>query len=161
MLCFHFVWLVLEDRVYWSYQASFITCDVSNQSVAVGSLCDNIEVDHITGDIWLGCHPNGMKLLKYDPEDPPGSEVSILGWYISNNVSFSLIIVIMFSLGHQDQEHSLRSASGEPGVHRHRPCDHGLICSSSLWGKVANWLCFPQSLVLWFEIICLLCIINH
>ncbi|XP_070767879.1 serum paraoxonase/arylesterase 2-like [Enoplosus armatus] len=45
------------------------------KSVAVGSLCDNIEVDPKTGDIWLGCHPNGMKLQKYDPEDPPGSEV--------------------------------------------------------------------------------------
>ncbi|XP_068426182.1 serum paraoxonase/arylesterase 2-like [Clinocottus analis] len=45
------------------------------KSVAVGSLCDNIEVDHKTGDLWLGCHPNGMKLAVYDPEDPPGSEV--------------------------------------------------------------------------------------
>ncbi|XP_034084131.1 LOW QUALITY PROTEIN: serum paraoxonase/arylesterase 2-like [Gymnodraco acuticeps] len=45
------------------------------KSVAVGSLCDNIEVDHRTGDIWLGCHPNGQKLVKYDPEDLAGSEV--------------------------------------------------------------------------------------
>uniref|UniRef100_H3DM81 Paraoxonase n=1 Tax=Tetraodon nigroviridis TaxID=99883 RepID=H3DM81_TETNG len=45
------------------------------KSVGVGSLCDNIEVDHRTGDLWLGCHPNGLKLLKNDPEDPPGSEV--------------------------------------------------------------------------------------
>ncbi|KAJ4931306.1 hypothetical protein JOQ06_025603 [Pogonophryne albipinna] len=45
------------------------------KSVAVGSLCDNIEVDHRTGDIWLGCHPNGQKLMKYDPEDLAGSEV--------------------------------------------------------------------------------------
>nr|XP_020475724.1 serum paraoxonase/arylesterase 2-like [Monopterus albus] len=45
------------------------------KSVAVGSLCDNIEVDHRTGDIWLGCHPNAIKFLNYDPEDPPGSEV--------------------------------------------------------------------------------------
>lgn len=49
-----------------------------NQSVAVGSLCDNIDVDHKTGDLWLGCHPNGMKLSMFNPEDPPGSEVSIL-----------------------------------------------------------------------------------
>uniref|UniRef100_A0A3Q0SSS2 Paraoxonase n=1 Tax=Amphilophus citrinellus TaxID=61819 RepID=A0A3Q0SSS2_AMPCI len=48
---------------------------VYNKSVAVGSLCDNIEVDHKTGDVWLGCHPNAMKLTNYDPEDPPGSEV--------------------------------------------------------------------------------------
>lgn len=48
------------------------------QSVGVGCLCDNIEIDHRTGDVWLGCHPNGLKFLKYDPEDPPGSEVSVV-----------------------------------------------------------------------------------
>ncbi|XP_037310733.1 serum paraoxonase/arylesterase 2-like isoform X1 [Pungitius pungitius] len=45
------------------------------KAVAVGSLCDNIEVDHRTGDLWLGCHPNGMKMAMFDPKDPPGSEV--------------------------------------------------------------------------------------
>ncbi|XP_074539865.1 serum paraoxonase/arylesterase 2-like [Halichoeres trimaculatus] len=45
------------------------------KSVAVGSLCDNIEVDHRTGDVWLGCHPNAMKLSSFNPEDPPGSEI--------------------------------------------------------------------------------------
>ncbi|XP_070822406.1 serum paraoxonase/arylesterase 2-like isoform X2 [Chaetodon trifascialis] len=45
------------------------------KSVGVGSLCDNIDVDHRTGDLWLGCHPNSMKLSKYNPEDPPGSEI--------------------------------------------------------------------------------------
>uniref|UniRef100_A0AAZ3P619 Paraoxonase n=1 Tax=Oncorhynchus tshawytscha TaxID=74940 RepID=A0AAZ3P619_ONCTS len=54
---------------------TFLMMSVSNQSVAVGSLCDNIEVDHVTGDIWLGCHPNGAKVAVYDPEDLPGSEV--------------------------------------------------------------------------------------
>ncbi|XP_029308417.1 serum paraoxonase/arylesterase 2-like [Cottoperca gobio] len=48
---------------------------VHQKSVAVGSLCDNIEVDYTTGDLWLGCHPNGLKLSKYNLEDPPGSEV--------------------------------------------------------------------------------------
>ncbi|XP_077384072.1 serum paraoxonase/arylesterase 2-like [Festucalex cinctus] len=45
------------------------------KAVDVGSLCDNIEVDPTTGDLWLGCHPNGLKLLNYDLKDPPGSEV--------------------------------------------------------------------------------------
>ncbi|AWO96770.1 putative serum paraoxonase/arylesterase 2-like isoform 3 [Scophthalmus maximus] len=45
------------------------------KAVAVGSLCDNIEVDPETGDLWLGCHPNGWKFFKFDPKDPPGSEV--------------------------------------------------------------------------------------
>ncbi|XP_029928411.1 serum paraoxonase/arylesterase 2-like [Myripristis murdjan] len=48
---------------------------VSVKSVAVGSLCDNVEVEPETGDLWLGCHPNGWKALVYNPEDPPGSEV--------------------------------------------------------------------------------------
>uniref|UniRef100_A0ABM5GNT2 Paraoxonase n=1 Tax=Pogona vitticeps TaxID=103695 RepID=A0ABM5GNT2_9SAUR len=39
------------------------------------TLVDNISVDPDTGDIWVGCHPNGMKLFRYDPENPPGSEV--------------------------------------------------------------------------------------
>ncbi|KAJ8415782.1 hypothetical protein AAFF_G00403390 [Aldrovandia affinis] len=45
------------------------------KSVAVGSLCDNVEVDPGTGDLWLGCHPNVWKLIMSDPQDPPGSEV--------------------------------------------------------------------------------------
>ncbi|TRY94727.1 hypothetical protein DNTS_021615, partial [Danionella cerebrum] len=45
------------------------------KEVDVGSLCDNIEVDHVTGDVWLGCHPNGFKFMLSDPNDPPGSEV--------------------------------------------------------------------------------------
>ncbi|KAG7474524.1 serum paraoxonase/arylesterase 2-like [Solea senegalensis] len=45
------------------------------KSVALGSLCDNIEVDPETGDLWLGCHPNGWKMFVSDPNDPPGSEV--------------------------------------------------------------------------------------
>ncbi|XP_051922296.1 serum paraoxonase/arylesterase 2-like [Hippocampus zosterae] len=45
------------------------------KSVAVGSLCDNIEVDPKTGNLWLGCHPNGWKVFNNDLKDPPGSEV--------------------------------------------------------------------------------------
>ncbi|KAL1259454.1 hypothetical protein QQF64_010031 [Cirrhinus molitorella] len=45
------------------------------KEVDVGSLCDNIEVDRESGDLWLGCHPNGLKFMYSDPNDPPGSEV--------------------------------------------------------------------------------------
>uniref|UniRef100_A0A8C1R8U3 Paraoxonase n=1 Tax=Cyprinus carpio TaxID=7962 RepID=A0A8C1R8U3_CYPCA len=45
------------------------------KEVDVGSLCDNIEVDRESGDLWLGCHPNGLKFMLSDPNDPPGSEV--------------------------------------------------------------------------------------
>uniref|UniRef100_A0A3Q1C2P6 Paraoxonase n=1 Tax=Amphiprion ocellaris TaxID=80972 RepID=A0A3Q1C2P6_AMPOC len=45
------------------------------KTVAVGSLVDNIEVDPETGDLWVGCHPNGWKALLFDPNDPAGSEI--------------------------------------------------------------------------------------
>ncbi|XP_028281465.1 serum paraoxonase/arylesterase 2-like [Parambassis ranga] len=47
----------------------------SVKSVSVGSLCDNVEVDSESGDLWLGCHPNAWKAFMFDPKDPPGSEV--------------------------------------------------------------------------------------
>ncbi|XP_049640786.1 serum paraoxonase/lactonase 3 [Suncus etruscus] len=43
--------------------------------IHLGTLVDNLTVDPDTGDILAGCHPNGLKLLHYNPEDPPGSEV--------------------------------------------------------------------------------------
>ncbi|KAI4880945.1 hypothetical protein NFI96_003390 [Prochilodus magdalenae] len=45
------------------------------KDVAVGTIPDNIEVDSETGDLWIGCHPNGLKFLLDDKNDPPGSEV--------------------------------------------------------------------------------------
>lgn len=64
-------------RTGHTYQVLSAMCVLLKQSVAVGSLCDNIEVDRRTGDLWVGCHPNGGKFLSYDPKDPPGSEVSV------------------------------------------------------------------------------------
>ncbi|XP_010970850.1 serum paraoxonase/arylesterase 1 [Camelus dromedarius] len=45
------------------------------KSLDFDTLVDNISVDPVTGDLWIGCHPNGMKIFFYDPENPPGSEV--------------------------------------------------------------------------------------
>ncbi|XP_012503195.1 PREDICTED: serum paraoxonase/arylesterase 1 isoform X2 [Propithecus coquereli] len=39
------------------------------------TLVDNISVDPVTGDLWVGCHPDGMRLFYHDPENPPASEV--------------------------------------------------------------------------------------
>ncbi|XP_036086264.1 serum paraoxonase/lactonase 3 isoform X3 [Rousettus aegyptiacus] len=36
---------------------------------------DNLTVDPDTGDVLAGCHPNVMKLILYNPKDPPQSEV--------------------------------------------------------------------------------------
>ncbi|XP_026361810.2 serum paraoxonase/arylesterase 1 isoform X2 [Ursus arctos] len=45
------------------------------KSLDFDTLVDNISVDPVTGDLWVGCHPNGMKIFFYDSENPPGSEV--------------------------------------------------------------------------------------
>ncbi|XP_069815478.1 serum paraoxonase/arylesterase 2-like [Dendropsophus ebraccatus] len=45
------------------------------KSVDVNTLVDNLSLDPVTGDIWLGGFPNLYKALLYNPEDPPGSEV--------------------------------------------------------------------------------------
>ncbi|EPQ13859.1 Serum paraoxonase/lactonase 3 [Myotis brandtii] len=43
--------------------------------IQLDTLVDNLTIDPDTGDILAGCHPNAMKLLVYNPKDPPGSEV--------------------------------------------------------------------------------------
>ncbi|KAH1176606.1 serum paraoxonase/arylesterase 2-like [Mauremys mutica] len=58
---------VMEKHANWSLtQLKVLELD---------TLVDNLFVEPYTGDIWGGCHPNGMKLLFYDPENLPGSEV--------------------------------------------------------------------------------------
>lgn len=54
---------------------SFVPWQVLN----FDTLVDNISVDPVTGDLWVGCHPNGMRIFFYDSENPPGSEVSLQG----------------------------------------------------------------------------------
>ncbi|XP_060013040.1 serum paraoxonase/arylesterase 2 isoform X2 [Lagenorhynchus albirostris] len=39
------------------------------------TLVDNLSIDPSSGDILVGCHPNGQKLFVYDPNNPPSSEV--------------------------------------------------------------------------------------
>ena len=45
------------------------------KTLQLDTLADNLSVDPDTGDIWTGCHPNGMKLFYDDPDNPPASEV--------------------------------------------------------------------------------------
>ncbi|XP_045721099.2 serum paraoxonase/arylesterase 1 [Mirounga angustirostris] len=45
------------------------------KSLDLTTLVDNISVDPVTGDLWVGCHSNGMKIFFYDLENPPASEV--------------------------------------------------------------------------------------
>ncbi|XP_006880280.1 PREDICTED: serum paraoxonase/arylesterase 1 [Elephantulus edwardii] len=45
------------------------------KSLTFNTLVDNISVDPVTGDLWVGCHPNGMRIFYYDAKNPPGSEV--------------------------------------------------------------------------------------
>nr|XP_004656265.1 serum paraoxonase/lactonase 3 [Jaculus jaculus] len=57
----------------------------------LGTLVDNLTVDPATGDILAGCHPNGMKLLVYNPEDPPGSEVLRIQNVLSDKPTVSTV----------------------------------------------------------------------
>lgn len=45
------------------------------KTLQLDTLVDNLSVDPHSGDIWIGCHPNGMKLFYDDPENVPASEV--------------------------------------------------------------------------------------
>ncbi|XP_016074270.1 PREDICTED: serum paraoxonase/arylesterase 1 [Miniopterus natalensis] len=47
----------------------------SLKSMVFNTLVDNISVDPVTGDLWVGCHPNGKRIFYYDVEHPPASEV--------------------------------------------------------------------------------------
>ncbi|KAF6302003.1 paraoxonase 1 [Rhinolophus ferrumequinum] len=44
------------------------------KSLVANTLVDNISVDPVTGDLWVGCHPDGMKIF-HPSNSPPGSEV--------------------------------------------------------------------------------------
>ncbi|XP_073686271.1 serum paraoxonase/arylesterase 2-like [Garra rufa] len=65
--------LLKHKIVVFEIQESTVLSHV--KEVDVESLCDNIEVDRESGDLWVGGHPNGIKWLFHDPNDPPGSEV--------------------------------------------------------------------------------------
>ncbi|XP_051007924.1 serum paraoxonase/lactonase 3 [Acomys russatus] len=66
--------------------------DLTQEKVIhLGTLVDNLTVDPATGDILAGCHPNPMKLLIYNPEDPPGSEVLRIQDSLSDNPRVSTV----------------------------------------------------------------------
>ncbi|XP_066441443.1 serum paraoxonase/arylesterase 2-like [Eleutherodactylus coqui] len=58
---------IFEKRADWSLTPVKV--------VQLETLLDNLFVDPLTGDIWTGAHPNGLKLLSYNTENLPGSEV--------------------------------------------------------------------------------------
>ncbi|KAJ1101293.1 hypothetical protein NDU88_006365 [Pleurodeles waltl] len=51
----------------------------------VNTYLDNLCLDPITGDIWSGCHMDANKIMNYDPENPPGSEVIRVQNILSEN----------------------------------------------------------------------------
>ncbi|XP_004582374.1 serum paraoxonase/lactonase 3 [Ochotona princeps] len=76
---------VMERRANW---------DLTERKVIhLGTLVDNLSVDPATGDILAGCHPNGMKILHYDPEDPPGSEVLRIHGALSDKPKVSPVYI--------------------------------------------------------------------
>ncbi|KAM5255206.1 serum paraoxonase/lactonase 3 [Ctenodactylus gundi] len=74
---------VLERRDNWDL--------TPRKVIPLGTLVDNLTVDPATGDILVGCHPNGLKLLIYDPEDPPGSQVLRIHNVLSDKPTVSTI----------------------------------------------------------------------
>ncbi|KAG8550938.1 hypothetical protein GDO81_025391 [Engystomops pustulosus] len=58
---------ILEKHEDWSLSPVKV--------VQLDCLLDNLFVDPATGDVWTGAHPNGFKLLIYNTEDVPGSEI--------------------------------------------------------------------------------------
>ncbi|XP_062363917.1 serum paraoxonase/arylesterase 2 isoform X1 [Cinclus cinclus] len=58
---------VMEKHANWSL--------THVKMLQLDTLVDNLSIDPRTGDIWTGCHPNGMKMFYYDPENLPASEV--------------------------------------------------------------------------------------
>ncbi|XP_072506843.1 serum paraoxonase/arylesterase 2-like isoform X2 [Notamacropus eugenii] len=58
---------VMEKHANWSLTQVKV--------LALDTIVDNLSVDPSTGDLWVGCHPNGQKLFIYDPSNPPASQV--------------------------------------------------------------------------------------
>ncbi|XP_054017074.1 serum paraoxonase/arylesterase 2 [Dryobates pubescens] len=58
---------VMEKHANWSL--------THVKTLQLDTLVDNLYIDPHTGDIWTGCHPNGMKLFFNDPDNLPASEV--------------------------------------------------------------------------------------
>ncbi|KAM6200983.1 serum paraoxonase/lactonase 3 [Rhynchocyon petersi] len=59
--------------------------------IQLDTFVDNLTVDPATGDILAGCHPNAMKLLIYNPLDPPGSLVLRIHNVLSKKPSVSTV----------------------------------------------------------------------
>ncbi|XP_040287148.1 serum paraoxonase/arylesterase 2-like [Bufo bufo] len=61
--------------------------------VDLDTIVDNLSVDPVTGDIWLGAHPNGYKFFVYKEDDPPYSEVVRVQNILSNNPIITKVYV--------------------------------------------------------------------
>ncbi|XP_053122095.1 serum paraoxonase/arylesterase 2-like [Hemicordylus capensis] len=57
------------------------------------TLVDNISIDPYTGDLWLGCPIDILKLFLYDPEKPPGSQVFRIQDILSEKPSVTQVYV--------------------------------------------------------------------
>ncbi|XP_069585473.1 serum paraoxonase/arylesterase 2-like isoform X2 [Ranitomeya imitator] len=68
---------VFEKHANWSLSPVKV--------VELETLLDNLSVDPVTEDIWIGGHPNLKKLFRYDPKDLPGSEIVRIQNILSDN----------------------------------------------------------------------------
>ncbi|EDL13966.1 paraoxonase 2, isoform CRA_b [Mus musculus] len=59
----------------------------------LGTLVDNLSIDPSSGDIWVGCHPNGQRLFVYHPNHPPASEVLRIQNILSEKPSVTTVYI--------------------------------------------------------------------
>nr|AAC42089.1 paraoxonase 2 [Mus musculus domesticus] len=59
----------------------------------LGTLVDNLSIDPSSGDIWVGCHPNGQRLFVYHPNHPPTSEVLRIQNILSEKPSVTTVYI--------------------------------------------------------------------
>ncbi|CAJ0963197.1 unnamed protein product, partial [Ranitomeya imitator] len=101
--------------------------------VELETLLDNLSVDPVTGDVWTGGHPNGMKLFYYDPKDLPGSE----------------IVRIQTSLGQPHSDHRIPNdgsvIQGHPGSVYGNKLFIGTIFQKSFCASVVTSYWAPNS----------------
>ncbi|RLW11335.1 hypothetical protein DV515_00001534 [Chloebia gouldiae] len=79
---------VMEKHANWSL--------THVKTLQLDTLVDNLSIDPHTGDIWTGCHPDGMKLFYYDPENLPASEVpfGLLAMSVPENCFVQIVLVL-------------------------------------------------------------------
>ncbi|XP_074051456.1 serum paraoxonase/arylesterase 2-like [Macrotis lagotis] len=74
---------VMEKHANWSLTQMKV--------LHLDTVVDNLSIDPSTGDLWVGCHPNVLKVFIYDPNNPPASQVLRIQNILSETPTVSII----------------------------------------------------------------------